>query len=90
MGGEISSKRLLSLRSGFPDPAPAVWIRGESDPESTVPLCKICMRAVNTLMKYRDPADEQEIKSEWRVLAPGLDEKRADDVIREGRRNFRK
>ncbi len=61
---------------------------GESDPESAVPLCKTCMRAVNTLMKYRDPADEQEIKSEWRVLAPGLDEKRVDDLIREGRRNF--
>lgn len=72
-----------------PTPHRQFGFGGESDPESTVPLCKICMRAVNTLMKYRDPADEQEIKSEWRVLAPGLDEKRADDVIREGRRNFR-
>lgn len=60
----------------------------ESDSENTVPLCKTCMRAAATLMKYRDPADEREIKSEWRVLAPSLDEKRADDIIREGRRNY--
>ena len=60
----------------------------ESDTENTVPLCKTCMRAVTTLMKYRDPADEREIKSEWRILAPGLDEKRADDIISEGRRNY--
>ncbi len=60
----------------------------ESDTENTVPLCKTCMRAVSTLMKYRDPADEREIKSEWRSLSPGLDEKRADDIISNGRRNY--
>ena len=60
----------------------------ESDSESTVPLCKTCMRAVTTLMKYRDPADEREIKSEWRFLSPGLDEKRADEIITAGRRNY--
>ncbi len=61
---------------------------GESDTENTVPLCKTCMRAVTTLMKYRDPADEREIKSEWRSLSPGLDEKRADNIISTGRRNY--
>ena len=60
----------------------------ESDTENTIPLCKTCMRAVTTLMKYRDPADEREIKSEWRFLSPGLDEKRADEIISEGRRNY--
>lgn len=58
----------------------------ESDPENTVPLCKTCMHAVTMLMKYRDPADEREIKSEWRFLAPGLNENRADEIVREGRR----
>jgi len=62
--------------------------RGESDPENAIPLCKTCMRAVKTLMKYRDSADEREIKSEWVVLAPGLDESRADDIISEGRRYY--
>ncbi|WP_319379111.1 hypothetical protein [uncultured Methanocorpusculum sp.] len=62
--------------------------RGESDSESAIPLCKTCMRAVKTLMKYRDPADEREIKSEWLVLAPGLDESRADEIISEGRRHY--
>ncbi|HJJ29800.1 MAG TPA: hypothetical protein VJ857_00800 [Methanocorpusculum sp.] len=59
-----------------------------SDKENAIPLCKTCMRAVTTLMKYRDPLDEREIKSEWRSLAPGLDEKRADDMISEARRNI--
>lgn len=61
---------------------------GESDPESAIPLCRTCMRAVKTLMKYRDPADEQEIKSEWQILAPGLDESRANEIISEGRRHY--
>ena len=59
-----------------------------SDMENTVPLCKTCMRAVTTLMKFRDPLDEREIKSEWRSLAPGLDEIRADDMISEARKNI--
>lgn len=59
----------------------------ESDSENTVPLCKTCMRAVTTLMKHRDPAEEREIKSEWRYLSSGLDEKRADIIISEGRRH---
>lgn len=57
----------------------------ESGPENTVPLCKTCMHAIAMLMKHRDPSDEQEIKSEWRFLAPGLNEKRADEIIRESR-----
>ena len=57
----------------------------EADPENTVPLCKTCMHAVTMLMKYKDPADEREIKSEWRFLAPGLNENRADEIVREGR-----
>lgn len=57
----------------------------ESDPENSVPLCKTCMHAVTMLMKYRDPADEREIKSEWRVLTPDLNESRADEIVREGR-----
>ncbi len=63
---------------------------GESDKENAVPLCKTCMRAVKMLMECRDPVDEREIKSEWRFLSPGLDEKRADDMISEARRNYQR
>ncbi|MDU9375991.1 hypothetical protein McpSp1_05760 [Methanocorpusculaceae archaeon Sp1] len=52
-----------------------------------VPLCRTCQRAVTTLIKFRDPADEREIKTEWYTLCPHLDSDRADAVIEEGRRN---
>lgn len=55
--------------------------------EPGVPLCRTCYRAVSTLMKFRDPKDEQEIKSEWFALCPSLDSDRADEVIAHGRRN---
>ena len=54
--------------------------------EHPVPLCRTCYRAVTTLMKFRDPADEREIKAEWCTLCPNLDSDRADAVIEEGRR----
>ena len=71
-----------------PSPLQQFAFGGKSDPEDSVPLCKTCLRAVKTLMKYRDPADEKEIKSEWRYLAPGLDETRAENIISEGRKNY--
>ncbi|MDR0980493.1 MAG: hypothetical protein LBL85_01695 [Methanocalculaceae archaeon] len=52
-----------------------------------VPLCRTCYRAVTTLIKFRDPEDEQEIKSEWYTLCPNLDSDRADGVIAEARNN---
>jgi hypothetical protein len=70
-----------------PVPFPQFRFGGDVRPEDSAPLCRTCLRAVKTLMKYRDPADEKEIKSEWQYLAPGLDEERADALINEGRRN---
>ncbi|MDV0442818.1 hypothetical protein [Methanorbis rubei] len=55
--------------------------------EHPVPLCRTCYRAVTTLVKFRDPADEREIKTEWFTLCPHLDSDRADNVIEDGRRN---
>lgn len=52
-----------------------------------VPLCRTCYRAVTTLIQYRDPEDEREIKSEWFTLCPNLDSDRSDAVIAEGRKN---
>ncbi|MDE2518324.1 MAG: hypothetical protein O0X93_05055 [Methanocorpusculum sp.] len=52
-----------------------------------VPLCRTCYRAVTTLIKFRDPEDEREIKSEWYTLCPNLDSDRADAVIAEARKN---
>lgn len=59
---------------------------GSQEPGNAVPLCKTCYRAVTTLMKYRDPTDEQEIKTEWKTLCTSLDEPRVTRVITEGRR----
>lgn len=55
------------------------------NPDEFVPLCKICTRAVNTLMKHTDPAEEVEIYEEWSTICPGLNEKRAKELIKIGR-----
>lgn len=52
-----------------------------------VPLCRTCYRAVTTLIKFRDPEDEREIKTEWYTLCPNLDSDRADGVIAAARKN---
>jgi ribosomal protein S14 len=54
-------------------------------PGSTVPLCRTCFRAVDTLMNHRDPAEEEEICGEWSTLCPGLDPDLATRVVLEGR-----
>ena len=59
---------------------------GSQESENAVPLCKTCYRAVTTLMKYRDPSDEQEIKTEWKTLCTTLNEPRVTRVITEGRK----
>lgn len=74
--GEASSDALPQF--GFGD---------GSNPDDFVPLCKTCLHAVTTLMKFRDPSDESEIKAEWRSLCPGLDEVSANNIINEGRKH---
>ncbi len=59
---------------------------GSQESGNAVPLCKTCYRAVTTLMKYRDPSDEQEIKTEWKTLCTTLNETRVTRVITEGRK----
>ncbi|HJJ28200.1 MAG TPA: hypothetical protein O0X70_02280 [Methanocorpusculum sp.] len=54
-----------------------------------VPLCKTCTRAVTTLLKHTDPAEEEEIISEWSLICPGLDEARAKELVAKGRRLHR-
>jgi hypothetical protein len=49
------------------------------------PLCRICYREVKTLIKFRDPKDEQAIKAEWHTLCPNLDLDRVDAIIAEAR-----
>ncbi|HJJ48741.1 MAG TPA: hypothetical protein O0X39_07145 [Methanocorpusculum sp.] len=53
--------------------------------EEFVPLCKTCTRAVATLLKHTDPSDEAEIISEWGQICPGLNEKRAKELVAKGR-----
>lgn len=70
-----------------PDALPQFGFGDGSNPDDFAPLCKTCLHAVTTLMKYRDPSDEAEIKAEWRSLCPGLDETGADRIISEGRKH---
>ncbi|MDO5844273.1 MAG: hypothetical protein Q4Q53_03895 [Methanocorpusculum sp.] len=74
--GEVSTDALPQF--GFGD---------GSNPDDFVPLCKTCLHAVTTLMKFREPSDESEIKAEWRSICPGLDDSRAGKIITEGRKH---
>lgn len=67
--------------------SPAELPRFDMGSGESVPLCRTCHRAVTTLIQFRDPADEREIKAEWYTLCPNLDSDRADAVIAGARRN---
>lgn len=69
------------------DALPQFGFGDGSNADDFVPLCKTCLHAVTTLMKYRDPNDEAEIIEEWRILCPNISRLRMEKIVREGRKN---